>query len=138
MGLFAAIRKCANHDLVMPDWVARGFIRGYDQVLNCRVGSWDKAFGAPYPKGARVADMKRRRELRLAVFFAVQALHRSDPKVYPICVGTFEQVGQQHLFAGKDGEPMGSATVGKLYYKAKQLLGALSAGRITRNSGKSV
>jgi hypothetical protein len=120
--LFAAIRKCANHDLVMPDWVARGFIRGYDQVLNCKVGSWDEAYGAPYPKGARIAALKRRRELRFAVFHAVKKLHEVDPKVYPIDAGTFEQVGRQRQFVDKDGEAMGSATVGKLYYEAKRLL----------------
>jgi hypothetical protein len=58
--LFGALRVCANHDLVMPEWVSRAFIRGYDKVLTCRAGSWDEAFGAPYPKGFHLVGTRKR------------------------------------------------------------------------------
>ncbi len=65
--LMSAIRVCANHDLPMPDWVARAYIAGFDSVLNYRVASWDDAFGRPFPQGKQLAKARCRRMLKFAV-----------------------------------------------------------------------
>jgi hypothetical protein len=67
-----AVARCLRHDLVAPGWLARAFVAGYDKVLNCRAGSWDEAFGRPYPKRARLDTLRQRREIRgrLELFFA--------------------------------------------------------------------
>lgn len=67
-----AVSRCARSNLLMPDWLAVAFIQRYDQVLNARVGSWDEAFGAPYPDRARLATarLKRRKVIELMVFFS--------------------------------------------------------------------
>jgi hypothetical protein len=72
MALMAAIRRCANCEMVLPPWVARAFIASYDQVLWCRTDSWDVAFGSPYKKGTKLPERKRRRELGPAVYLAVE------------------------------------------------------------------
>lgn len=62
-----AVSRCMRHDLVAPDWLARAFVRRYDSVLNCRVGSWDDAFGRPYPLRARLGTLRQRRQMRWAL-----------------------------------------------------------------------
>lgn len=120
MALLAAIRRCANHGLVMPEWVAKEFIRGYDSVLNCREKSWDAAFGAPYPKNSNLRAMRRRRTLRLSVYNAVNDLHRRDPKEYPIDGITFAVIGKRKQFN------MSGSAIGKLYYETKHLMQRVS------------
>jgi len=66
--VLAAVRVCANHALVMPEWVAQAFINSYDKVLNARAGSWDDAFGRPYPKGKHLNTARRSRVLPIAVY----------------------------------------------------------------------
>jgi hypothetical protein len=65
--LTRAIRNCAQHDLVMPEWVARGYIRAFDAVNGFRARSWDEVLGAPVPKGAHLDTLRKRRLLRLAL-----------------------------------------------------------------------
>ena len=92
MSLFAAIRICANHDLPLPRWAAMAFIRGYDEVLNCRAGSWDAAFGKPYPKGEHLRSRRLRRENLFAVRLAVDDLHsKGSPKDEAM----FESIGEK-------------------------------------------
>jgi hypothetical protein len=112
ISLFAAIRKCANHDIVMQEWVALGYIRGYDRVLRCESDSWDEAFGLPYGKQIKknqLAGMKRRRNIRFAAYYAVEAMHESG---HPIDVTTFAVVAKQ---LGSNG-----TEIGKLYYAVKR------------------
>lgn len=118
MSLLAAIRKCANHGLVMPAWVAMGFIAGYDRVLKCETDSWDAAFGLPYGRRKRVqlAGMKRRRDLLFPVYRRVCELHEQGR---PIDAETFAMVAEK---LGSNG-----TEVGKLYYAFLRLF------RLTRN-----
>jgi hypothetical protein len=92
MSLLAAIRICANHDLVMPEWVALAFIAGYDKVLNCRANSWDAVFGNPYSKGKHLAAMRKKRELSPAVWLAVNDARNQGATVDE---NLFEQVGKE-------------------------------------------
>lgn len=77
MALLAAIRICAARKLPIPDWAAQAFIRRYDHVLNCRTGSWDEAFGQPYP-GKHVPDLRKRRELKYAIPQRIKELRSQD------------------------------------------------------------
>ena len=64
-----AVAACAIAGLVMPDWLARAYLRRYRAVSTARADSWDapNAFGKPYKKGTQVAALKRRRENRMVV-----------------------------------------------------------------------
>ena len=78
MALLAAIRVCATHDLVIPEWASKGFIAAYDKVLNCQTNSWDDAFGEPYP-GKQVNRLKQRRNNKPNVFTSVRRLQNENP-----------------------------------------------------------
>ena len=93
MSLLAAIRICANHDLVMPGWVARAFISGYEKVLTCRANSWDKVFGNPYQKGRHLAAMRKKRNLSPAVWNAVNDARQQGA---PVDEDLFEEVGKAY------------------------------------------
>lgn len=112
MALFAAVRKCANHDLVMPDWVSRAFIRGYDAVLTCSAASWDEAFGRPYPKGMHLANVRESRTKRFAIWLRVSELRDIDRLAIDDAI--FERVGKEF--------GVGKTRANKLYYEAERML----------------
>ena len=116
MALLAAIRKCANHDLAMPAWVAEAFIERYDRVLNCRAGSWDDVFGRPYPKGANLNAMRKRRTLRSAVWNEVQRTLKSEPGT-TINRDLFQIIGERMR------PPVAGPEAEKIYYAAAKMLG---------------
>lgn len=107
--LMAALRVCANHDLPMPQWLSKAYIRSYDQVLTCRVKSWDEAFGAPFPKGANLNALRKRRELRYRIGLAVLNRIQRYPDM-PIDKGLFEAVGKEFN--------VGASLAEELYYSA--------------------
>jgi hypothetical protein len=104
--LLAAVRDCACHQLVMPDWLVRAFVGRYDKVLTCRVGSWDDAFGRPFPKGRSLAAARKRRAKRFAVVLAVRRLHQQGRAIDE---GLFAEAGQALAISG--------ATARDLYYE---------------------
>lgn len=109
MALMAAMRECARAGIAPPSWAAEAFIKGYDSVLNCRVGSWDAAYGAPYPKGTQLAALRKRRLNRAKIYKAVIAAIVSDP-TRPIDAGLFEEVGREFY--------MSKGAAEALYYDA--------------------
>lgn len=117
MALLAAVRHCANHDLAMPAWVADAFIQCYDRVLTCRAGSWDDVFGRPYPKGANLNAMRKRRTLRFAVWNEVQRILMSEPDT-AIDAGLFERAGAAIR------PPIGKTQAEAYYYAAAKMNGA--------------
>jgi hypothetical protein len=113
MALLAAIRKCANHDLVLPAWVAKAYIKAYDRVLTCRAKSWDDAtvFGKPYPKHAHLNALRKKRNLPLAVWLAVRRILDSEPNTR-IDRSLFERVGANLR------PPIGHSDAAEFYYQA--------------------
>src|SRR5690606_15978690 len=109
MALLAAIRTCANHDLPLPRWVSRAFVVAYDRVLHCKVGSWDDAFGRPYPKGSHLSALRKRRLYTMPVRMAVT---RASESGRPIDETLFEEIGQQF--------GLGKTLTMELYYGRKQ------------------
>lgn len=114
--LFQAVAACARCDLQMPTWVARGFLRGYDAVVNLRMGSWDEAFGRPYPKGMHIAKGRLRRLKRFQVYSAAKCILACEPAT-PIDERLFERVGKD---CG-----VSRSVANQLYYEAKRSLGWL-------------
>lgn len=105
--LLIAVRICAQHEMPLPDWAARAFIKKFDTVLNLRAGSWDEAFGRPYPKGFHLNRARRRRELQPRIYVHIQEILAMDPKT-PIGEGLFEQVGKEF--------GIGKTLASELYY----------------------
>ena len=74
------VAKCVKSYLLPPEWLAVAFLRGYYAVMNGRAGSWDAAFGAPYPKGTQLAAVRRRRINRGKVALAVSDAVQTNPE----------------------------------------------------------
>ena len=76
-----AVQLCAWHELIMPPWLASEVLNRYRAVQQLRTASWDDpaAFGRPYPKGAQVETMRRRRENRIKVGLAVTKFVKEHP-----------------------------------------------------------
>jgi len=113
--VLACVRICANHDLVMPEWLAFAFIRRYDAVLNCRALSWDDpaAFGKPYPEGKHLSALRKARVNRSAVWNMVNSILAANPE-RAIDKGLFEEVGKEL--------GLGATLADKYYYQAKRRL----------------
>jgi hypothetical protein len=111
--LLQAMRKCANHDLLMPDWVAQNYIDRFDRVLSCKLASWDEAFGKPSPKGVHISDMRQRRNLRFKVYLRIREIRHADKSI----------AIDDHLF-GSVGAEFGikKTLCNKLYYQAERML----------------
>jgi hypothetical protein len=90
--LLAAMRECAIHSMVMPDWLARGFISAYDSVGCCEVGSWDEAFGIPYRKGAHLLRM---RQDRINLFRVARRINERHKQGASLNRELFEEVGKE-------------------------------------------
>jgi len=108
--VLAAVRVCANCDLVMPDWLVREFITRYISVLSCSVKSWDDAFGRPYPKGKHLAALRKALMNRSAVWVAVRKMHNCGRAINK---KLFEEVGKPL--------GLGATLAEKLYYENKGL-----------------
>lgn len=88
----AGMACCAMYDLVAPEWLAKAYLRGYYKVSNCVVGSWDDAFGRPFPKGKHLASMRRAKRNRLKAASAFSDILRADPD-RPVDKALFEEIG---------------------------------------------
>lgn len=100
MALMIAIRLCANHDLVMPPWVATAYIDAFDRVNHYRAESWNQVFGEPN-KGKHLAKQRLRETQRWQVFKEIHALRqkrRTHQESLEIVAQTF---GISESYAGE-------------------------------------
>jgi ribulose 1,5-bisphosphate carboxylase large subunit-like protein len=74
LAVLEAVATCALHDLVMPDWLAREYLRRWRLVTHASMASWDDAFGAPWPKGIKRSHLARKRQRDLAKHIVFNAV----------------------------------------------------------------
>ncbi len=111
--LLQAIAKCAQNKLLMPNWISENYLRRYRRVLHADVGTWDEAFGRPYPKGKHLVKLRQRRELRFAVYNEISTRLNATPET-AIDDALFESVGSNFQ--------IGKTLCNELYYEALQWL----------------
>jgi len=73
----------------IPAWARKALIEGY---FDNRPKSWDDLFGSPFPKGAKVASLRKLNRIKTKVFLRVKEL-RAEGR--PIGDELFEQVGKE-------------------------------------------
>jgi hypothetical protein len=112
--LMLAIRECANHDLVMPQWVASNYITAFDTNLNYRSKDWNEVFGNPIPKGLNLDALRKRRVLEYGVLNEVRDILKCDPS-QAIDAGLFERVGEKFN--------IGKTLTEDYYYSAAKKMG---------------
>lgn len=81
--LLDAVAKCALRELVMPDWVIRGFLDRYRSVTQYKVRTLDEAFGTCLPKGAKLHAHRQAREKSLGAYLEVKRRHESGESIGP-------------------------------------------------------
>lgn len=127
IALMGAIRICVNHDLPLPQWASRAYIKAYGKVLNCESNSWDEVFGKPYP-GKHLDKLKQRQELRIAIYSRVVDIRNAGGFTYmddgagkmkrayeiPVDEVLFEDVGAEF--------GIGKTLCNELYYEAKKIM----------------
>jgi hypothetical protein len=112
--LMLAIRICANHDLILPDWVSKAYITAFDGVQNYRNKSWDEVFGAPNKKGTNLNASRKKRELKLAVLLEVRRIYFSQLPRPAIDILMYEEVGKKFN--------IGKTLAAEYYYSALKML----------------
>jgi hypothetical protein len=110
----------------MPAWLSLAYLARYDKVLNCRVGSWDEAFGRPYRKGAQMVALRNRRMARLRVAnivaeFVRRFPHESVEALYSAASATGKDLDTGHIgeYARRLG--VGRTAAQELYAEAVAL-----------------
>lgn len=91
IALLGAINICAVHDLPLPEWAARAYLEGYRLALSGKVGSWDDAFGKPFP-GEKWTLRAHRRKTSWPVIHRIEELSNNGEGI-----GTdlFHKVGKE-------------------------------------------
>jgi len=99
--LFEAVRFCHLFGVPMPDWVGLGILDGMQKVENFELGSWDDAYGAPYPKNTRLPERRRRLERANAVAYEVERLSAAGTAIDDFI---WEKVAKNLNAKNKNGE----------------------------------
>jgi hypothetical protein len=105
------IKLCGNMGLTLPRWLSDEYTRRHDLVTGAQVGTWDAAFGKPWPPRVRLASVRAALALQTRVHAAVWSLIESD-RSRSIGRDLFDEIGQL------PGIHRSGATVERAYYKA--------------------
>ena len=81
---------------LLPNGLARAFIRAFDKVNQAVAGSWDEVFGTPYSKGTHVPKIRERKTAGVKVYTRVKQLHETEQA--PLDDTLFEKVGAEFGF----------------------------------------
>jgi hypothetical protein len=111
---------CLKLGWTIPQWAADAFIVAVDKVRFAKVGSWDDAFGKPYP-GEHIGKVRRHLK-STAIYLRVTELHEER--------GT--PIDKEHMF-NPVGKEFGLAATqcSKLYYEFKKREDKLRAGGLS-------
>jgi hypothetical protein len=111
---------CLKLGWAIPKWAADAFIVAAEKVRRAEVGSWDGAFGRPYP-GEHVGRVRRHRK-STAIYLRVTELHERGNT----------PIDKEHMF-NPVGKEFGLAATqcSKLYYEFKKREDKLRAGGLS-------
>jgi hypothetical protein len=105
------LQRCLLHALLPPRWLSDAFAQRHARVTEAEVGSWDEAFGAPWPPGTRLATVRKHKRLKQAIH--AEAWTRVLAGA-PVTRDLFEQIGEQR------GICVSGSLAEKLYHEALQ------------------
>lgn len=94
LALMKAIRACAYHGLIMPEWIVQDLTLAIDKVLSYEFKSWDEALGSPFPKNTNTNALKKKERLKFEVFFEARNILENNPD-QPIDAGLYEKAGEK-------------------------------------------
>lgn len=94
LALMKAIRTCAYHGLIMPQWVSANFILVIDRVLAYESKSWDDVLRSPFPKNTNINSLKKKERLKFEVFAEARNILDNNHN-QPIDAGLFEKAAEK-------------------------------------------
>lgn len=109
--LVSALDQCAMRELVMPDWLAREWLRRSRSVRRYNAASWDEVLPVAKPKGRKLAALRLGLRWTLPV---VQAVCAEVQAGKPLDAGLFEVLAKRNRW------PFSGAQAKKLYYAARK------------------
>lgn len=86
-----AVAHCMNHTIMPPPWLCSVFLARRALVRDAHVDSWDKAYGKPFPKGARLAQIRLDGQRRARVHAEMWAEVRGGAS---IGYALYERIGE--------------------------------------------
>lgn len=103
------LQVCLVHRLTVPEWLRVVFIQRHQQVTSAQVGTWEEAFGRPWPPRTRLATVRRNKTLVRKIHDLVwrlvsQSQHRTIDRLL------FDEIGEMR------GIALSGSTVARLYY----------------------
>ena len=109
LALLRAVAACARFGIPCPDWLAAQFCEAVDLVSDARVGTWNEAFGRPYPAFARIDVERQTRNLVVLVHRLVwdACIHRGAV----VDLQLFEEISEM------PGVNAGATKVREAYYR---------------------
>ena len=110
--ILESIAICARWGFPLPEWLAREFLKAYDDVTDKKLKSWDDAFGQPHPKGKHKGDLKKEYKDGFEVFKRVKEIVKTEG--WPIDEHLFKRVGEELGVGGK-------TITAKFYYFMKEI-----------------
>lgn len=103
-----ALYICALHCVPLPDWLRSHFVRRAGLVQRAELGSWDDAFGRPWPRGAKKL-MQARQGLAMRSRIYARVWELVIDKHRPLNAALFDQLGPEFERSG--------STIERLYYQ---------------------
>jgi hypothetical protein len=128
------VQVCAEHGLVMPEWLAAAYSSGYRKAMCGDADSWDECFGSPHPKGTQLARLRVRERARTAVFRDIIDTIRLDPERV-IDAWLFEEVGRRHGVGKTLAEELYREAVAAFGYGAAKLKRARNPATLRKLAG---
>ena len=108
--LFKALYYCAMFDLVMPEWVAIGYLQGHRKYFHHKEEDLGKAFGVEREKNYRQGAQRKKHQRMLLIYHEIFFMHRNDGAT--IGKKLFDKVGKNYGISG--------STVRDYYYEAEK------------------
>ena len=105
--LFDPIVACGKSGIPLPPWIVNAFEEGRRRVADMELGSWDEAFGRPWPKGRHLSQLRRRKRLKAMIHNEV-----SGSKTIPRSEAGFAQNGARHDISASQAR--------ELFYEAER------------------
>ena len=72
--LFQSVNLCLAAGLSAPEWLSKAFENGFRMVENSKAGSWDGAYGKPFPINTQVEKEEQDKRLAWKIYYLVEKL----------------------------------------------------------------
>lgn len=110
--LFEAIRRCAQYNIKLPEWIRYELEAGLNKYSGGEVKTFGEAFNITRQKGTHIDSIKKERKLAWPVFNYIHNMNEKEKT--PVDEELFNKAGKNFGISG--------STARDYYYKVKRQL----------------